>query len=725
MLQEEELYTLIAEELGLRWIQVKNTVELLDEGNTVPFIARYRKERTGSLDEEKIRAIEDRIRYLRSLEERKAAVLRSIEEQGKLTPELAERIKAATKLQEVEDLYLPFRPKRRTRATIAKERGLGPLAQRILAQEIEEGDPLELAQPFVDPEKDVPDAEAALAGARDIVAEVVSDDAEVRKLAREMTTAEGVLTSEARNPEDLGVYDMYAEYSEPVRRIPPHRILAINRGEREGYLRVHVEAPESKIVAAIEERYVSNPRSVFTEHLRAAIADAYNRLVAPAIEREIRNALTDKAEEHAIQVFARNLRALLLTPPVRGKVIMGIDPGYRTGCKVAVIDPTGKYLEGTTIYPHEPQRRWNEAKVILEDLIEKYDVDIVAIGNGTASRETELLVAEVISELEGDREVVYTIVNEAGASVYSASPVAKKEFPDLEASMRGNISIARRLLDPLSELVKIEPRSLGVGLYQHDVDQNRLAEALDRVVESAVNLVGVDLNTASSSLLRYVSGINSRVAENIVKYREEHGAFRSREELKNVKGLGEHAFVQSAGFLRIPEAENFFDSTAVHPESYEAAEKLLQELSLTVDDVRRNGRLVRERMEEKGESLEHLAEICGVGLETLTDIVDSLEKPNRDPRDEMPKPIFRSDVLKIEDLAPGMILKGTVRNVVDFGAFVDIGVKQDGLVHLSKMSKRYVKNPLDVVSVGDVVEVKVLKVDPERGRIALSMILDE
>ncbi|HFE52993.1 MAG TPA: S1 RNA-binding domain-containing protein, partial [Bacteroidetes bacterium] len=451
----------------------------------------------------------------------------------------------------------------------------------------------------------------------------------------------------------------------------------------------------------------------------------YNRLVAPAIEREIRNALTDRAEEHAIQVFARNLRALLLTPPVRGKVIMGIDPGYRTGCKVAVIDPTGKYLEGTTIYPHEPQRRWNEAKVVIEELIEKHNVDIVAIGNGTASRETEMLVAEVIAELEGEREVVYTIVSEAGASVYSASPVAKKEFPDLEASMRGNISIARRLLDPLSELVKIEPRSLGVGLYQHDVDQNRLAEALDRVVESAVNLVGVDLNTASSSLLKYVSGINSRVAENIVKYREEHGAFRSREELKKVKGLGEHAFVQSAGFLRIPEAENFFDSTAVHPESYEAAEKLLQVLGLTVDEVRRSGHLVRQRIEEKGESLEHLAEVCGVGRETLADIVDSLEKPNRDPRDEMPKPIFRSDVLKIEDLAPGMILKGTVRNVVDFGAFVDIGVKQDGLVHLSKMSKRYIKNPLDVVSVGDVVEVKVLKVDPERGRIALSMVLDD
>ncbi len=724
-MQEEDFYTLIAEELGIRWIQVKNTVRLLDEGNTVPFIARYRKELTGSLDEEKIRAIGDRIRYLRNLEERKETVLRSIEEQGKLTPELEEKIRAATKLQEVEDLYLPYRPKRRTRATIARERGLEPLAEMILAQEIEEGDPLELAAPFMDPEKGVPDAEAALAGARDIVAETVSDDAEVRKIVREITRKEGVVSSGARDPADLGVYEMYAEFSEPVRRIPPHRILAINRGEREGYLRVRIEAPERKILAEIERMYLRNPRCVFTEDLLAAIADSYNRLVAPAIEREIRSELTDKAEEHAIGVFARNLRALLLTPPVRGKVIMGIDPGYRTGCKVAVIDPTGKYLEGTTIYPHEPQHRWEEAKVILTELIEKHGVDIVAVGNGTASRETELLVAETIQELDERQNVVYTIVNEAGASVYSASPVAKKEFPDLEASMRGNISIARRLLDPLSELVKIEPKHLGVGLYQHDVDQNRLAEALDRVVESAVNLVGVDLNTASASLLRYVSGINSRVAENIVKYREENGPFRSREELKRVKGLGEHAFVQSAGFLRIPDAENFFDSTAVHPESYGAAERLLEHLGLSVDEVRKNGRLVRERIVASGETLEELAGICGCGVETLADIIDSLEKPNRDPRDEMPKPIFRSDVLKMEDLKPGMILKGTVRNVVDFGAFVDIGVKQDGLVHLSQMSKKYVKNPHDVVSVGDVVEVKVLRVDLERGRIALSMILDE
>jgi len=724
-LREEDLYTLIAEELGIRWIQVKNTVELLDQGNTVPFIARYRKELTGSLDEEKIRAVEDRIRYLRNLEERKEAVLRSIAEQGKLTPELEARIRAATKLQEVEDLYLPYRPKRRTRATIAKERGLEPLAQMILEQAVEEGDPAVLALPFVAPEKGVPDPEAALAGARDIVAEVVSDDAEVRKIVREITWREGLLASEARDPKEVGVYEMYARFAEPVRKIPPHRILAMNRGEREGFLRVGIEAPEGKILAEMEKLYVKNPRSIFLEQLRAAIADGYRRLIAPAIEREIRSELTAKAEDHAIGVFARNLRSLLLTPPVRGKVIMGIDPGYRTGCKVAVIDPTGKYLEGTTIYPHEPQRRWEEAKTILAELVDKHKVDIVAIGNGTACRETELLVTELIREMEGGRELVYTIVNEAGASVYSASPVAKKEFPELDASMRGNISIARRLMDPLSELVKIEPKHLGVGLYQHDVDQNRLAEALDRVVESAVNLVGVDLNTASASLLRYVAGINSRVAENIVKYREENGPFRSREELRKVSGLGEHAFVQCAGFLRIPNAENFFDSTAVHPESYGAAEKLLAHLGLTVDEVRANGRCVRDRIQVSGRTLEELARICGCGVETLTDIVDSLEKPNRDPRDEMPKPIFRSDVLRMEDLKPGMILKGTVRNVVDFGAFVDIGVKQDGLVHLSQMSKRYVRDPHEVVSVGDVVDVRILSVDLERGRISLSMILDD
>lgn len=722
-MDEQQMITLIAEELKLRFHQVKNTIELLDNENTVPFIARYRKEATGSLDEDAIRFIEDRIRYLRNLEDRKQTVLKSIDEQGKLTPELEEKINAAMKLQEVEDLYLPYKPKKKTRATIAKAKGLEPLAKLILAQEIEEGDPLELAAHYVDEEKGVKSPEEALSGARDIVAETVSDDAEVRKYVREKTQKKGTLISEARDPEDVGEYQMYAEYSEPVKTIPPHRILAINRGERENKLRVKIDVPETAIIEAIKQIFIKNEKCIFTEHYKMAIADGYDRLVFPAIEREIRSTLTEKADGHAIEVFTRNLRALLMTSPIRDKIVMGIDPGYRTGCKVAVIDATGKYLEGTTIYPHEPQNRWERAKADLTELIEKYQVNIVAIGNGTASRETEKMVAEIISEL--DREFVYTIVNEAGASVYSASAVAKKEFPDLEASMRGNISIARRLIDPLSELVKIDPKSIGVGLYQHDINQARLGEALDQVVESCVNQVGVDLNTASSPLLKFVAGINSRVAENIVKYRDEHGKFRSREQLIEVKGLGDSAFVQAAGFLRIPDADLFYDSTAVHPESYQATENLLDYLGLSIDQVRENGALLRLKLKQNDKSASEIAAEVNTGLETFNDIIESLEKPNRDPRDEMPKPIFRSDVLKMEDLVEGMILKGTVRNVVDFGAFVDIGVKEDGLVHRSKMAKKYVKNPLNVVSVGDTIEVKVLNVDLERGRIALSMILDD
>jgi len=714
---------LIAEELNLQYHQVKNTIELLDDENTVPFIARYRKEITGSLDEVAIRAIEDRIRYLRNLEERKQTVLKSIEEQGKLTPELAEKIKAATKLQEVEDLYLPYKPKKRTRATIAKERGLEPLAQLILAQELEEGDPLEYAAQFVDEEKGVPDAASALAGARDIVAEVVSDDAEVRKYVREYARKNGLMLSDARDSEDVAEYEMYAEYSEPVKSIPPHRILAMNRGERENKLRVKIELTVEEVVAELIRMYLKNEKCIFTDDLKKAVDDSYHRLVFPAIEREIRSELTEKADEHAIEVFVRNLRALLMAPPIRNRIILGIDPGFRTGCKVAVIDTTGKYLEGITIYPHEPQNRWEEAKADISELIEKYQVNIIAIGNGTASRETEKLVAEIIGEFD-DREIVYAIVNEAGASVYSASPVAKNEFPDLDASMRGNISIARRLLDPLSELVKIDPKSIGVGLYQHDVNQTRLGEALDRVVESCVNQVGVDLNTASSSLLKYVAGVNKRVAENIVKYRDEHGRFRSREELKKVKGLGETAFVQAAGFLRIPDADLFYDSTAIHPESYPATEQLLNYLNLSIDKVRENGALIRLMLRNSKRSVSEIASEVGTGFETLNDILDCLEKPNRDPRDEMPKQILRSDVLTMEDLVEGMVLKGTVRNVVDFGAFVDIGVKQDGLVHRSQMAKRYVKNPMDLLSVGDVIDVKVLNIDIARGRIALSMILD-
>ena len=718
------MMTLIAEELNIRFNQVKNTVQLLDDDNTVPFISRYRKEVTGSLDETQIRDVEDRMRYLRNLEERKQTVLKSIDEQGKLTPELAEKINAATKLREVEDLYLPYKPKRRTRAIIAKERGLEPLAMLIVAQSTTEGDPLEYAAQYVDDEKGVPTPQKALAGARDIVAEIVSDDADVRRKIRELAQADGTIESEARNAADVADYQMYADYHERVKSIPPHRILAINRGERENKLRVKLEMPEADAIFSIEKMYLRNDDSIFNDDYRQAIADAYNRLIFPAIEREVRSELTETADSHAIDVFAQNTGKLLMQPPIRGKVILGIDPGFRTGCKVAVIDVTNKYLDGITIYPHPPQNRWERAKADVTELIEKYGVELIAIGNGTASRETEKMVAEIISELDSSDDVVYTIVNEAGASVYSASPVARKEFPDLEASMRGNISIARRLLDPLSELVKIDPKSIGVGLYQHDVNQGQLGEALDRVVESCVNSVGVNLNTASGSLLKYVAGINSRVAQNIVSYRDSNGRFNSREELRMVKGLGDSAFVQAAGFLRIPDPEHFLDSTAVHPESYEAAEKMLDSLGLSMDAVKQNGTLLSLKLKTSKQSIQDIAVEIGAGYETLVDIIESLEKPNRDPRDEMPAPVLRSDVLKMSDLAEGMILKGTVRNVVDFGAFVDIGVKQDGLVHLSQMAKRYIKNPMEIVSVGDVIQVKVLTIDLPRQRIALSMILD-
>lgn len=721
-MDENNLIALIAEELQLGWRQVKSTVDLLDAGNTVPFIARYRKELTGSLDEVAIRTIQTRIGHLRALEERKAVVVRSIQEQGKLTSELEARIRAATKLQQVEDLYLPYRPKRRTRATVAREQGLEPLAQAILAQQAVSGTRLELAAAYLCPEKGITSAEDALRGARDIVAQIISDDADVRQMLREATWQKGMLRSTAKDPNAVGVYQMYADRAEPLRTIPPHRILAINRGEREGVLRVDIEIEEGPLLTAIAGRYLTNAACPFAPDLTAAIEDSYRRLLAPAIARDLRAQLTERAEDKAIRTFAENLRHLLMAPPLRRKVIMSIDPGYRSGCKVAVIDGTGKYSEAQIIYPHEPQRLWNEAKQVLLELIADYRVDIVAIGNGTASRETELLVSETIAEAE--RPVVYTIVDEAGASVYSASPLARQELPELDVSMRGTVSIARRLLDPLAELVKIDPKSIGVGMYQHDVDQGRLGEALDWVVQSCVNRVGVDVNTASPALLRYVAGINRKVAEAIVAHREAHGPFRSREELKQVKGFGENTFLQAAGFLRIPEGDNFLDATAVHPESYQAAEKLLQELDLNIEEVRRHGQLVRGRIQERGLSTEHLAALCGCGSETLADIVDSLERPGRDPREEMPPPLFRRDVLKIEDLRPGMVLKGTVRNVVDFGAFVDIGVKQDGLVHRSQMARAYIKNPMDVLAVGDVVDVKVLNVDVERGRISLSLILD-
>jgi uncharacterized protein len=723
-MSENDFYQLIAQLLDLRPIQVAHTVELLDDGNTVPFIARYRKEATGKLDEDKIRIIEERIKYLRMLDERRQTILHSIDEQGKLTPELEAKIKETTKLQELEDLYLPYRPKKRTRATVARERGLEPLADLILKQKTVSGDPLRIAAEYVNPKMEVNSAEEALAGARDIVAEVISDDAQVRKQIRQLTRSLGILTSTAKDSDQRSEYEIYYNFSSGITKAQPHQVLAINRGEKEKFLKASIDIEEEKTLQRIQANYIKNPNSIFHPELQAAIRDSYKRLVAPAIEREIRAELTEKADKHAINVFARNLKNLLLQPPVRGKIIVGIDPGFRTGCKVAVIDPTGKYLEGETIFPHPPQNQVFESKTVLRKLIEKYDVNIVAVGNGTASRETETLVVDVIGEIKKseDKEVVYIIVNEAGASVYSASKVAKEEFPDLEASMRGNISIARRLLDPLAELVKIDPKHIGVGLYQHDVNQKKLGEALDAVVESAVNLVGVDLNTASASLLRNISGLNSKTAEKIVTHRDEQGRFINREQLKEVSGIGETAFQQSAGFLRIVDGDNPLDNTAIHPESYLATKKLLEIFRIGSEQERWH--TLRTELRGRKMTLAEIAEKIGVGEPTLEDILINLEKPGRDPRDELPKPLFKKDVLEIDDLKEGMILQGTVRNVVDFGAFVDIGLKRDGLVHVSQMANKFVKNPLEIVSVGDIIKVKVIRVDLERERVNLSMKID-
>jgi len=730
MANEDVIIKTIAGELNLAAQQVTATIALLDDGNTVPFIARYRKEVTGSLDETQVRAIESRLAYLRNLEARKATVLKSIAEQGKLTPELEAAIRAAMVLQEVEDLYLPYKPKRRTRATVARERGLEPLAELILAQEVTTGTLEEHAAPFLS--DDVPTVEEAYAGARDIVAEVVAEDAAVRKMVRHETYQRALLvtTLADESADPRGVYRLYYDYREPLREVPPHRLLAINRGEREGVLRVRLESPVDDLIADVEASYL-NPHSLFADQMRAAIADGYARLLAPAIERDLHSTSTTEADDHAIQVFATNLRHLLLQPPLRGRRVMGIDPGFRTGCKVACVDATGKVLDTATIYPHEPQKRWPEAKKLLSTLIVRNKIEVIAIGNGTASRETEHLVAEVIAEFpavsrsspqqegtKGEAALQYTIVSEAGASVYSASELARAELPDLDVSMRGAVSIARRLQDPLAELVKIDPKSIGVGLYQHDVDQKKLSAALDAVVESVVNYVGVDLNTASPALLQYVSGINKRVAANIVAHRDAHGPFRNREELKAVKGLGARTFEQAAGFLKIPGGDNPLDNTFIHPESYPAVERLFALMGVRGDEPDLAARVQSFRA---GEKIEELAEVLEVGVPTLTDIFESLVKPGRDPRDELPPPLLRSDVLHIEDLHEGMILTGTVRNVVDFGAFVDIGVKRDGLVHISEMADRYVRNPLEVVAVGDVVQVRVISVDVERGRIGLSM----
>ncbi|MBU1751071.1 MAG: RNA-binding transcriptional accessory protein [Chloroflexi bacterium] len=710
----------IAAELGLSVRQVTATLELLDDDNTVPFIARYRKEVTGSLDEEQIRAVEARAKYLRNLLARKDVVLRSIEEQGKLTPELEARIRAAATLQEVEDLYLPYKPKRRTRATVAREKGLAPLADRMWAQG--EEDPLALAAGFVDLEKGVESVEEALAGARDIVAETVAETAAVRAQVRETTRAEGFVVSALADPakDPTGVYQLYYDYREPLRDVPPHRALALRRGERDGVLKVKVEAPDDDIVLDVELWAVTNLHSPFASHVRAAVADGYKRLIAPAIERELRSAMSEQGVGHAIAVFATNLRNLLMQPPLRGKTVLGIDPGFRTGCKVAVVDPTGKYLAGGTIYPHEPQRQWDQAKETVHKLTERYGVDIVSIGNGTASRETEALVAELIGETEGT-SLAYVIVNEAGASVYSASEEGRREFPDLEAAQRGNVSIARRLQDPLAELVKIDPRSIGVGLYQHDVDQKALTEALDAVVESVVNQVGVDVNMASSALLSRVAGVNRRAADAIVKYREAHGPFRTRDDVLKVPGVGPSTWTQAAGFLRVPGGDEPLDNTPIHPETYAACHKLLTLLDKSREPLPARVRRFRADLQAMSMTLTDLAREIGVGEPTLVDMLDALERPGRDVRDDLPPPVLRRDVLSLDDLKEGMILKGTVRNVVDFGAFVDIGVKHDGLVHVSQMADRYVRNPHAVVSVGDIVSVRVIKVDRDRERIGLSM----
>lgn len=792
----------IKEELQVEKWQVEAAVKLIDEGNTIPFISRYRKEVTGSLNDEQLRNLDERLTYLRSLEDKKEQVLKSIEEQGKLTDELKEKILAAQTLVVVEDLYRPYRPKRKTRASIAKEKGLEPLAEYILRQEATEP-VLNEAAKYVSEEKEVKTPEEALQGAQDIIAEMISDDADHRLYIRNITVEEGIVTGTAKDEKAQSVYEMYYNFEEPVKKIAGHRVLALNRGEAEKVLTVKVNAPEERILRYLEKKLITKENEYTTTVICAAVEDSYDRLIAPAIEREIRNDLTEKAEDGAINVFGKNLEQLLLQPPIAGKVVLGWDPAFRTGCKLAVVDATGKVLDTKVIFPTAPQNRVEESKAELKKLIKKYNVDLISVGNGTASRESEQVIVELLKEL--DRPVQYVIVNEAGASVYSASKLATEEFPNFDVGQRSAASIARRLQDPLAELVKIDPKSIGVGQYQHDMNQKKLSDALNGVVEDSVNKVGVDLNTASASLLEYVSGINKTIAKNIVDYRENNGRFVSRKQLLKVPKLGPKAYEQCAGFLRILDGKNPLDATSVHPESYEAAEQLMEKLGLTMEDIKeaqkqaaakkasgrssaaqsdgqKNGNgtvnAAKKREEQKGKAVrvhntntamgkalaaamggmmfdnsqevsakqtapvaknavndakdmsglekriknkKLLAEELGIGEITLTDILKELEKPGRDPRDDMPKPILRSDVLDMKDLKPGMILKGTVRNVIDFGVFVDIGVHQDGLVHISQITDRYIKHPLEAVSVGDIVDVQVLTVDMAKKRIGLTM----
>ena len=705
----------IAAELGVRANQVEAAVKLIDEGCTIPFIARYRKEATGALNDEQLRDLYDRLVYLRNLEEKKQTVLASIEEQGKLTEELRSQILAAETQVAVDDLYRPYRPKRRTRATIAKEKGLEPLANILMLQMLKTP-VLEEAAKYVDPEKEVATPEEALAGARDILAEFISDNADYHKHIRELTMKKGSLVSAAKDPEAESVYEMYYDYNEPLAKAAGHRTLAINRGEKEKVLTVRIEAPVDDVIRYLEKQVITNTQAQTAPILRDVIADAYDRLIAPAIEREIRNDLSEKAEDGAIKVFGKNLEQLLMQPPIKGQVVLGWDPAFRTGCKLAVVDETGKVLDTTVIYPTAPQNKVEEAKAVLKKLISKYHITLISLGNGTASRESEQIIVQLLKEIPV--QVQYIIVNEAGASVYSASKLATEEFPNFDVGQRSATSMARRLQDPLAELVKIDPKSIGVGQYQHDMNQKKLSEALSGVVEACVNRVGVDLNTASASLLEYISGISKVIAKNIVTYREENGAFTARSQLLKVAKLGPKAYEQSAGFMRISDGKNPLDATGVHPESYAATKALLEKMGYTLEDVK-NRNVVG--ISKKIRDYKKLAEELEIGELTLRDIVKELEKPARDPRDDMPKPILRSDVLEMKDLTPGMVLKGTVRNVIDFGAFVDIGVHQDGLVHISQMCDRYIKHPLEVVSVGDIVEVKVLSVDLKKQRIQLTM----
>ena len=705
----------IAEELGIRRQQAEAAVKLIDEGYTIPFIARYRKEVTGSLNDEVLRNLYDRLNYLRNLEEKKQQVLASIEEQGKLTAELKDQILSAETLVVVEDLYRTYRPKRRTRATIAKEKGLEPLANIITLQMTTT--PLEKeAEAFLDEKKEVHTVEEAIAGAKDIIAEYISDEADYRMHIRDLTMKKGRITSTAKDKEAESVYEMYYEFDEAIAKLAGHRVLALNRGEAEKFLTVKIEAPEDDILAYLNRKTITRENPITTPVLREVVADSYKRLIAPAIEREIRSDLTERAEDGAISVFGKNLKQLLMQPPIAGQVVLGWDPAFRTGCKLAVVDATGKVLDTTVIYPTAPQNRVDEAKRVLKKLIEKYHITLISLGNGTASRESEQIIVDLLKELPV--KVQYIIVNEAGASVYSASKLATEEFPNFDVGQRSAASMARRLQDPLAELVKIDPKSIGVGQYQHDMNQKKLSEALGGVVEDCVNKVGVDLNTASASLLEYIAGISKAIAKNIVTYREENGRFSARSELLKVAKLGPKAYEQCAGFMRIMDGKNPLDATGVHPESYAATKKLLEQLGYSLEEVKERK---LDGISKKIQDYKKLAAELEIGEITLRDIVKELEKPARDPREDMPKPILRSDVLEMKDLTPGMILKGTVRNVIDFGAFVDIGVHQDGLVHISQMCDRYIKHPLEVVSVGDVVEVKVMSVDLKKQRIQLTM----